>query len=200
MPDPLAGSTLDVQQRYLQNEQAPKSSERLCQETLRNGEQCHLAALEDSLFCARHHVIVSKAAPTRDVLRYREQLLDNAKLELLRMSPKALTTVEQVMDNEAAPAQVRLKAATEVLDRIGVRGGMEIDVSAEIHTDPAEDIRRRLDAMGEGILSAITAHQSAQIVEGEVTDEPSSSTSSDPGSGSDSGGDQSSNSSMPSAL
>jgi hypothetical protein len=40
---------------------------------------------------------------------------------------------------------VKLKAATEILDRAGVRGGVEIDAKIDINERPSEDlIRERL--------------------------------------------------------
>lgn len=195
--DPLDGAT--VHPVRIRPSGRPEMSERGCQETLRSGRQCTYPALEDSLFCGYHHSI-AKADPTHDVIRYREQMMDHARIELLRMSPKAAETIEQILDSDTVPAQVKLKAATEVWDRIGIRGGMDLDINAEVHTDPAEDIRKRLEAMGAGILHALST-QSAPIPEeslpiaGEViADEPSTGELTDSGSGSTAGGDQPSDS------
>lgn len=114
------------------------------------GENCRFTALTDSTFCARHHVM-SSTKQTSDLERFREQMIRNAKHDLLRMTPKAAATIAELIESEDVPANVRLKAATEVLDRVGVRGGTEIDIRADITSDPVADIRKRLDAMAAGL-------------------------------------------------
>jgi hypothetical protein len=46
---------------------------------------------------------------------------------------------------------VRLKASTEILDRAGVRGGVEIDVGMDVTVrNPHEIIRERLERLAAG--------------------------------------------------
>jgi hypothetical protein len=50
---------------------------------------------------------------------------------------------------------VKLKAATEILDRAGVRGGIEIDTSVNIDVRPAAQvIAERLDRLAQGAIEA----------------------------------------------
>jgi hypothetical protein len=46
------------------------------------------------------------------------------------------------MMESAESEQVKLKAATEILDRAGIRGGIEIEAKVEVSERPADDIIR----------------------------------------------------------
>jgi hypothetical protein len=62
--------------------------------------------------------------------------------------------LEQLMET-AESEPVKLKAATEILDRAGVRGGIEIDTSVNIDVRPAAQvIAERLDRLAQGAIEA----------------------------------------------
>jgi uncharacterized protein (UPF0147 family) len=152
MDDPLSGTILlsDAPIEYPPVFADPRN-DRSCSFLLTpEGDTCTQTSLSDSTFCARHHVR-SSTKQTSDLERFREQMILNAKHDLLRMVPTAAATIAQLIEDEDVPANVRLKAATEVLDRVGVRGGTEIDIRAEVTSDPSADIRRRLEAMAESL-------------------------------------------------
>lgn len=95
-------------------------------------------------FC-RHHV--SNATFNASVQMGR--LSDAAKMRLSQLSEPALLALEDLVINSPVP-QVRLKAATEILDRMGIRGGSELTVSGTVQheqVDPAEAVRKRLADM-----------------------------------------------------
>lgn len=74
---------------------------------------------------------------------------------LTRLAPRALKTLESVMDDDLAPAGVRSKAATEVLDRSGHRAGVDINLHAEVNvTDITAVIQERLSRLRGGLISA----------------------------------------------
>jgi hypothetical protein len=57
------------------------------------------------------------------------------------------------MEN-AESEPVKLKAATEILDRAGVRGGIEIDSTVNVDVRPAASvIAERLDRLAQGAIS-----------------------------------------------
>jgi hypothetical protein len=87
---------------------------------------------------------------------YRERVLERARLDLLRMGPYAVEALgELVRDRDINPA-VRLKAGTEVLDRIGVKGGTDVNVTVVAEgQSPAEIIRGRLDRLAAAATAAI---------------------------------------------
>jgi hypothetical protein len=66
---------------------------------------------------------------------------------------------------------VRLKAATEILDRAGVRGGVEIDTNVNVDVRPAaEVIAERLDRLALGAIqtAARLSEDGAKVIDAEV--------------------------------
>lgn len=62
-----------------------------------------------------------------------------ARARAYQAAPTALAILEQLMES-AESEPVKLKAATEILDRAGVRGGVEIDATVDLTIQPAADI------------------------------------------------------------
>jgi hypothetical protein len=87
--------------------------------------------------------------PDGNVNKYREAVIEAAKLRLLDMSEEALDTIWQLSQPGTAEA-IRLKAATEVLDRAGIRGGFELSVEGEVTVSATDEIRKRLAGLKEG--------------------------------------------------
>jgi hypothetical protein len=67
-----------------------------------------------------------------------------ARQRAYQAAPTAIAMLEHLMES-AESEPVKLKAATEILDRAGVRGGIEIEAKIELNERPAQDvIRERL--------------------------------------------------------
>ena len=62
-----------------------------------------------------------------------------ARARAYQAAPTALAMLEQLMES-AESEPVKLKAATEILDRAGIRGGIEIDANVDVTVQPAADI------------------------------------------------------------
>jgi hypothetical protein len=62
-----------------------------------------------------------------------------ARERVHQAAPKAVEILEQLMES-AESEPVKLKAATEILDRAGVRGGIEIDGKFEVEVRPAAEL------------------------------------------------------------
>jgi hypothetical protein len=79
----------------------------------------------------------------------------------MQSAPYAVDKLEELMEN-AVSEPVKLKAATEILDRAGIRAGMEIDLGVELKDarTPAEIIAERLARLKAG----------ATIIQGELVD------------------------------
>jgi hypothetical protein len=78
-----------------------------------------------------------------------------------------------MMTAESEP--VALKAATEILDRAGVRGGVEIETTINVDLRPAADvIQERLARLTSGALSESLrlSQQGTDIIDAEVVEEP----------------------------
>lgn len=99
--------------------------------------------------------------------------IERARERLQQAAPYAVDKLEELMqDAESEP--VRLKAATEILDRAGIRGGVEIDSTVNIDTRPAaEVIAERLERLAGGALTAakLALDNGADVVDAEVVEE-----------------------------
>lgn len=109
-------------------------------------------------------------------------LTQAARTRLGQLSGPALDAMEDLVLNSQVP-HVRLKAATEILDRVGIRGGTELNVSGQVEhsvQDPAQAIREKLAQLRERIepaeLNSSEAPpppllaESEEIIEGEVVE------------------------------
>lgn len=72
--------------------------------------------------------------------------VEAAKLRLTQDTNMAIETIESLL-LPGTPDAIRLKAATEILDRVGIRGGIEIDLGVEHKDDPMEEVRKRLNRL-----------------------------------------------------
>lgn len=126
------------------------SEDRRCTAIIRSGpragERCLDEQLEDSgtTVCVRHGanlpVVQAKAA----------ERVNEARMKLVMRADSAVETLLELMDSAATDA-TRLKATTEILDRIGLRGGSEIHVSTDdSKARAAEIIAERLDKLRNG--------------------------------------------------
>lgn len=78
--------------------------------------------------------------------------IERARQKLMQAAPYAVDKLEELMEY-AESEPVRLKAATEILDRAGVRGGVEIDTNVNIDVRPAASvIAERLDRLAQGAI------------------------------------------------
>lgn len=77
-----------------------------------------------------------------------------AKARVMEASILAAETLEDLAYSASGEA-VRLKASTEILDRAGVRGGTELEVTGEVEvTDPSGEVKERLDRLAKRMAAA----------------------------------------------
>lgn len=109
------------------------------------------------------------------------KLNDAAKMRLSQLTEPSLSALEDLVLNSTVP-HVRLKAATEILDRVGIRGGSELSISGQVDhtvTSPADEVHQRLAHLAEKLaLPAESTEPPAeinssaeQIVEAEIVEE-----------------------------
>lgn len=138
-----------------------------CRTVKTDGIRCMLwssGRLKDDGLCRMH--LKTQRKPGEDIER--------ARRKLIQAAPYAVDVLEDLMEN-ATSEPVKLKASTEILDRAGVRGGMELDVGVEV-TDgrtPAQIIGERLARLADGAArSALALPETTDIRDAEVvTDE-----------------------------
>ena len=136
---------------------APAALPHRCRIIKDDGIRCMLwssGRVKDDGLCRVH--LKTQRKPGEDVERARRKLMQSA--------PYAVDVMEELMET-AISEPVRLKAASEILDRAGVRGGMDIGVDVEV-TDsrsPAQIVAERLARLAAG----------AQVIEGQLADHTS---------------------------
>jgi hypothetical protein len=97
--------------------------------------------------------------------------VERARLKLVQSAPFAVDVLEELMEN-AESEPIRLKAASEILDRAGIKGGFEFDVNIDV-TDSrpaASVIAERLERLASG-AKMVAGIQDADIIDGEVVGE-----------------------------
>jgi len=132
----------------LNPKRAPLAQPHRCRQIKHDGIRCMLWASgrpKDDGLC-RVHLRSVKHKTSDDIERAREKLMQAA--------PFAVDKLEELMEfAESEP--VKLKAATEILDRAGVRGGIELDSKVTVDVRPAaEIIAERLDRLAVGAMQA----------------------------------------------
>ena len=146
---------------------APAALPHRCRVTKGDGLRCMLwssGRLKDDGLCRVH--LRTQRKPGEDVERARRKLMQSA--------PYAVDVMEELMET-AVSEPVRLKAASEILDRAGVKGGFEFDVNVEVNDarSPAQIVMERLTRLRAGaeITAAILA-DSTSVQDAEVDAEP----------------------------
>lgn len=139
-----------------------------CERIKTDGSRCRQWAMHGLRYCITH----SGARNLPNVREIHEQTVHNAKMALLQVVPAALTRIEQIItdDDEDIPASVRLKASTEVLDRVGVRGGTEIDVTVEAAEDAGSVLAARLQQLRDRAQTVVTAAE-GDVVDAEIIED-----------------------------
>jgi hypothetical protein len=96
--------------------------------------------------------------------------IERARAKLVQAAPYAVDMLEDLMEN-AESEPVKLKAATEILDRAGVRGGIEIDSTVNLDVRPAASViaeRMQRLALGAMEASARLAQAGIEVIDAEV--------------------------------
>lgn len=125
----------------------PLAQPHRCRQVKDDGIRCLLWSSgrpKDDGLC-RIHLRSTKKNPSDDIER--------ARAKLVQAAPYAVDILEDMMIN-AESEPVKLKAATEILDRAGVRGGVEVDTTVNLDVRPAASvIAERLDRLAQGAIA-----------------------------------------------
>lgn len=167
----------------------PLAQPHRCRQIKDDGIRCLLWSSgrpKDDGLC-RIHLRSTKKNPSDDIER--------ARAKLVQAAPYAVDLLEDLMEN-AESEPVKLKAATEILDRAGVRGGIEIDTSINLDVRPAATvIAERLERLAQGAISTAARLAEAglhvptdkDIIDVEVVTDPDPAATSNEGSSEDNG-------------
>lgn len=137
----------------------------------KDGNRCGKWSLRGHTKCMSHLGTAARNFPS--IREHMDAVIESARMRLLDDSDVAIDTLEDLLQPGTSEG-IRLKAATEVLDRIGVRGGFEVDVEVQHTEDPAQVLAQRLKVLRERGLAG-TAHltdKPAEVIEdAEVVDD-----------------------------
>jgi hypothetical protein len=146
-----------------QEQGGPKSEKRAplglpgrCRMTKTDGTRCQLwnsGRIKDDGLCRIHLGATRRTSNNVEI----------ARQKISQASSYAVDVLEELMET-AISEPVKLKAATEILDRAGVRGGMELNIDVKT-TDrsPAEILAERLAR-----LEAVASERTIQLVDSGV--------------------------------
>lgn len=119
--------------------------------------------LKDDGLCRVH--LRSIRSPGADIERARQKVVQAA--------PYAVDVLEELMEN-AVSEPARLKAATEILDRAGVRGGLELDIAVDSgKRSPADIVAERLQRLAQSAQASAALLPGVEVVDADVVAEDS---------------------------
>ena len=97
--------------------------------------------------------------------------VERARSRLTQATPTAVDVLEQLMDN-AESEPVKLKAATEILDRAGIRAGIDINTDVTLDVRPAASIiAERLQRLATNAIEAQRRFEESQEPETVIVEE-----------------------------
>jgi hypothetical protein len=97
--------------------------------------------------------------------------VERARSRLTQATPSAVDTLENLMEN-AESEPVKLKAATEILDRAGIRAGIDINTDVTLDVRPAASIiAERLQRLATNAIEAQRRFQATQEPETVIVEE-----------------------------
>lgn len=145
---------------------APAALPHRCRFVKSDGLRCLLwssGRIKDDGLCRVH--LRSIRTPGADIERARQKVVQAA--------PYAVDVLEELMES-ATSEPARLKAATEILDRAGVRGGMELDVAVDLgKRSPADIVAERLQRLAQAAQSSAALLPGVEVVDADVIVEDS---------------------------
>lgn len=109
-----------------------------CTEIKEDGDRCGRWTVRGGLKCQVHSTNAEKATAAKKV--------ELARLKLVGLADDAVEVLKDLVKPGTNDA-IRLKAATEILDRAGVKGATDIKIEVEHRVDAGEVIRQRLEKM-----------------------------------------------------
>jgi hypothetical protein len=141
----------------------------------RKGERCTQWSISGATVCLVH------GGHLPNVKKAAEERKDAARLQLIGATSDAVDVIEHLM-KYATQENVKLAAAKDVLDRAGIKAGMEINVTHEHKLSPMDEINQRLADMAKNLNNdeektpqttenSFTSQLELDIIESEVVAE-----------------------------
>lgn len=101
------------------------------------------------------------------VKEHANSMIEAARLRIIDTADAAVDTMIDLMTN--APDAVRHRAAADILDRAGIKGPVEIDVTVRQEESAADRVQRRIAELAARVTPAPEAHEDEiEIVDAEL--------------------------------
>lgn len=124
------------------------------------GDRCNRWSLRGTTVCRKH------GAQLPSVAAHADAVVESARLQIFGMADDAAEYLGELM-KPGVPDAIRLKAIENVLNRSGIRDGMDLNVTVQNNSTAAEDIQKKLAVMAERMKPKEEPEDL-----GEVLDEP----------------------------
>lgn len=119
-----------------------------CHRIKPNGEQCKNRGIRGSGLNGTLPCCPAHGGSLPGLKEYSKAVTEAARLQIFSGAPDAVQTIMEVMGASSTPSNVKLKAAEMLLDRAGIRGGMEIEVEVkDVREKPSDILRKKLESM-----------------------------------------------------
>ena len=112
-----------------------------CTHVTNKGHQCELTAPMGSFVCYRH------GANMKDNVEKQNAAIAPARMRIAGLTSDAVNVIEDILTDMEVNPQVRLKAAQDVLDRSGLKAGVDVNIDVNHHIDVVADLRNSLQSM-----------------------------------------------------
>lgn len=123
-----------------------------------SGEQCGRWSIRGGNVCLAH------GGKKPEVQAAAMAKVEVARLRLIGLTEDAVGVLEDLMASKVTADAVRLKAATEVLDRSGIKGGVDISVEVEHKINPAEAITAKLKEIADRANKGVEAAEEVEDI------------------------------------
>lgn len=141
-----------------------------CVQIKKDGLRCNRWSIRGYTKCFVH----SGRGSLENVNKYAAEIIEAGRLRLIDETDAAIDTLHFLMEPGTGEG-IRLKAATEVLDRAGIRGGYEVDVAVEEVGSPVDELKKRILELKKGAEARQRMQEGTyddeDVVEGEVLED-----------------------------
>lgn len=142
-----------------------------CGATNQQGEQCRKWALQGTGLNGTKPVCLRHGGSIPQVKKAAEERVRIARLRIMDAAEGAFETIEY-LSQFATQENVKLAAAKDILDRAGIKSGIDLNVTHEIAQSPALILAEKLAGMQKSIESEkekeFTSSLDPDIIEVEV--------------------------------
>lgn len=131
-----------------------------------DGSRCKNFGVRGTGFNGTPAMCMRHGGSLPSVKKKAEATLLSARMRLVENTGMALDTLFDLTKPGTAD-NIRLKASTEILDRAGIKGGVDINVEVTNNVSLSEDIGKRLEIMRQRQLASAAEAAAELVDEGE---------------------------------